>query len=109
MLHRKTSKDIFVVVMATVALMAALTGGTRTQENNWSNSTRADSPRSVNSTDLHSANSPIGPAEVYTDANSTHVLVISSKSGEPCLLAALNATIQVSYKVLEGIVHEGYV
>ncbi|GFN82376.1 hypothetical protein PoB_000888200 [Plakobranchus ocellatus] len=51
------------------------------------------------------------PSESDTDvlANVSHILVVRSRTGQPCLLAALNATIQISYKVLEGIVHERYV
>ncbi|GFR73338.1 lysosome-associated membrane glycoprotein 5 [Elysia marginata] len=72
-----------------------------------SNTTNVEeSPFSVNSTVEDIFNVSIAHTEI--DANYSHILVVSSKSGQPCLLAALNATIQISYEVLEVIVHESY-
>ncbi|XP_059148206.1 lysosome-associated membrane glycoprotein 5-like [Physella acuta] len=36
-------------------------------------------------------------------------LVVKDLTGQPCLLATLNATMQVYYRVPEGIVHETYI
>uniref|UniRef100_A0A0B6Z7D3 Lysosome-associated membrane glycoprotein 5 n=1 Tax=Arion vulgaris TaxID=1028688 RepID=A0A0B6Z7D3_9EUPU len=47
-----------------------------------------------------------------TDGNETNTLphfVVKDASGNPCFLATLNATLQVSYRVAEGIVHEAYI
>ncbi|KAK3780665.1 hypothetical protein RRG08_028113 [Elysia crispata] len=107
-MNRKTSTDFFVVVMGMGTFLAAFVGGAHTLEDPWSNTTIVETP-SVNITGIEVVNASIAQPEVEANANFSHILVVNSKSGQPCLLAALNATIQVSYKVLEGIVHESYV
>ncbi|BFZ07630.1 hypothetical protein BsWGS_10669 [Bradybaena similaris] len=54
-----------------------------------------------------SLNTTVYPSEDRADT--LPHLVVTDAEKKPCLLATLNATLQVSYRVPEGIVHEMYI
>lgn len=108
-MNQNKAKEFVVIALILSALHLTYIAGAKSHAHAGSNSTKVETSTNLNNTVEEVFNASIANTTTEIDVNSSHILVVSSKLGQPCLLAALNATIQISYKVLERIVHESYV